>query len=108
VAGERNTGEVTGLVEVGDADSLAKVKIKENLVSLKVDVNVSSDLQFSSFTQYDTGSREVGTNNRLRWTFHPQGDLFVVYNHNIAKGLDNKWRFVSNELPIKVQYTWRF
>jgi hypothetical protein len=109
VTGERNTGEVTALSEgSGETDSLARVKIKENLLGLRFDVNVSSDLQFSSFTQYDTGSRELGSNNRLRWTFHPQGELFVVYNHNITKGPDNKWRFASNQLPIKVQYTWRF
>ena len=24
-----------------------------------------------------------GTNTRLRWTFNPLGELFVVYNHNL-------------------------
>ena len=109
VTGERSTGEVTGLVETGgEADSLARIRIEENLVGFRMEVNVSSDLQFSSLTQYDTQSRELGSNNRLRWTFHPQGDLFVVYNHNMERQLDNRWRFVSNQTPVKLQYTWRF
>jgi hypothetical protein len=27
----------------------------------------------------------LGTNTRLRWTFHPRGDLFVIYNHNVRE-----------------------
>ena len=56
----------------------------------------------------DTESREMGSNNRLRWTFSPYGDLFVVYNHNLIRTDDPRWAFESNQLPIKVQYTWRF
>ncbi len=108
VTGERSTGTVSGLVEVGEADSLASVEIEEELLGVRMEVNVSSDLQLSSVTQYDTQSREMGSNNRLRWTFHPQGDLFIVYNHNIERRLDNRWRFVSNQTPVKLQYTWRF
>lgn len=108
VTGERSTGTIIGLVEAGDSDTLATARIKEKLVGVRIEVNVSSDLQFSSVTQYDTHSRELGSNNRLRWTFRPQGDLFVVYNHNMERGLDRRWRFVSNQTPIKVQYTWRF
>jgi hypothetical protein len=50
----------------------------------------------------------MGSNNRLRWTFNPYGDLFVVYNHNMIRTDDPRWAFESNQLPIKIQYTWRF
>jgi len=106
--GERSTGSVIGVVEGASGDSLASMRINENLLGLRVEINVSSDLQFVTFTQYDTQSRELGSNNRLRWTFHPGGDLFVVYNHNMLRTSDNHWHFGSNQLPIKVQYTWRF
>jgi hypothetical protein len=69
---------------------------------------VSSDLQLVSFSQYDSQSREFGSNNRLRWTFNPRGDLFVVYNHNMVRDRDGGWHFAGNQVPIKVQYTWRF
>jgi len=109
VTGERSTGTVLGLVEVApDVDALAIARIKEELVAVRTEINLSPDFQISSFTQYDTQSRELGSNNRLRWTFHPQGDLFVVYNHNMVRDLQDRWRFVSNQIPLKVQYTWRF
>jgi Domain of unknown function (DUF5916) len=76
------------------------------LVGLKLRLNLLADLQLNSFVQYDTESRTLGTNTRLRWTFHPRGDLFVVYNHNL-RDLDNRFERESNELLIKVQYTFR-
>ena len=106
--GERSTGTVLGVIEVPGGDSLGSLRIKEDLLSLRLEINVSSDLQFASVTQYDTESRELGSNNRLRWTFSPQGDLFVVYNHNAVRGPDNRWGFRSNQIPVKIQYTWRF
>lgn len=93
---ERNVGRLSG----GD--------FTEDLVGGRFNVNVSPDLVFSSFLQYDTESRSLGTNNRLRWTFDPLGALFVVYNHNMARELDDRWLFDSNQLLMKVQYTLRY
>jgi hypothetical protein len=71
-----------------------------------VRVNVSPDLSISSYVQYDTDIDSIGTNTRLRWTFRPVADLFVVYNHNVRSVVD-RWRLESNQLVIKVQYAWR-
>jgi hypothetical protein len=76
------------------------------LVGTKVRLNLSPDLQVNSFLQYDTESRSFGTNTRLRWTFHPRGDVFLIYNHNLRE-LSDRWRRDSNELLVKVQYTVR-
>ena len=111
---ERNEGKVQALpddFDIEEEDELAFVekKFTEELFGARLLLNFSSDLQFSSLTQYDTESKELGSNNRLRWTFHPHGDIFIVYNHNLVRRKEeNRWQFVSNELPIKVQYTWRF
>jgi hypothetical protein len=102
---ERNKGTVTGLV---DSVTVAEATFLEQLYGLRVLLNFSSNLEFSSLTQYDAESRELGSNNRVRWTFSPYGDLFVVYNHNMIRTDDPRWAFESNQLPIKVQYTWRF
>ena len=67
---------------------------------------MSPDLSFASYVQYDTDSELVGTNTRLRWTFTPVADLFVVYNHNVRSILD-RWRLDSNQLLIKLQYALR-
>ena len=60
----------------------------------------------ASYVQYDTDSESVGTNTRLRWTFRPVADLFVVYNHNVRSIVD-RWRLDSNQLLVKLQYAWR-
>ena len=76
------------------------------IVGTKVRLNLSPDLQLNSFLQYDTADSTFGTNTRLRWTFHPRGDLFVIYNHNLRE-LESRWRKEGNELLVKLQYTFR-
>jgi hypothetical protein len=95
-----------------DAGRLREGNFTTDLVGTRLRVNVSPDLQVNSFVQYDTDSRTVGTNTRLRWTFTPVGDLFVVYNHN-ERTIDpitgrRRWAFDSNELLIKVQYAMQY
>jgi len=77
-----------------------------DLIGTRLQLNLSPDLTISSFVQWDNDSRRLGTNTRLRWTFNPLGDLFVVYNHNLADrpgGLG----FDGNALLAKVQYAVR-
>jgi hypothetical protein len=108
--------ELTGEHNVG---RLPQGRFTQDLVGTRVRLNVSPDLQLNSFIQYDNESRSFGTNTRLRWTFHPLGDLFLVYNHNILRELipadpilsrpaDRRWAFASNELLVKAQYTFRY
>ncbi|MGH7490998.1 MAG: DUF5916 domain-containing protein [bacterium] len=110
-SGERNTGKAMGLPDPdeGEGEELVERDYTEELLGLRLLLNFSPNLQISSLTQYDTQSRELGSNNKLRWTFDPLGDIFIVYNHNLVRRVgDNRWEFVSNELPIKIQYAWRF
>ncbi len=81
----------------------------QTLLGVKARLNLSPDLQVNTFVQFDNETRSVGTNNRLRWTFHPQGDLFVIYNHNIRDFKESPagWARDSNELLVKAQYAWR-
>ena len=77
-----------------------------SVVGNRLRVKISPDLSISSYVQYDTDSESVGTNTRLRWTFLPVADLFVVYNHNVHSILD-RWRLESNQLLVKLQYARR-
>jgi len=78
-----------------------------SLVGSRLRVNVSPDLSVASYVQYDTESDSIGLNTRLRWTFRPVADLFVVYNHNVQSVLD-RWQQESNQLSVKLQYAWRW
>jgi hypothetical protein len=93
-SGERNIG------------TLAAGRFTQTLVGTRLRVNVSPNLSIASYTQYDTDSDSVGVNTRLRWTFRPVGDLFVVYNHNV-RSLVERWQLDSNQLLVKLQYAWR-
>ncbi len=94
LAGERNVGSIPA----GD--------FTKDLVSARLRINFSPDLQLSGFVQYDNESESVGANSRVRWTFHPLGDLFVVYNHDVSEWL-NQWQLESNQLLVKLQYALR-
>jgi hypothetical protein len=93
-SGERNVGR------------LATGNFTQTIAGTRLRVNISPDLSIASYIQYDTDSELVGTNTRLRWTFRPVADLFIVYNHNVRSILD-RWRTDSNQLLVKLQYAWR-
>ncbi|MGH9237780.1 MAG: DUF5916 domain-containing protein [Vicinamibacterales bacterium] len=97
------TVEFSGERNIGD---LSAGRFTQTLVGTRLRMNFSPDLSVASYTQYDTESDSVGVNTRLRWTFRPVGDLFVVYNHNVRSLLD-RWQLDSNQLLIKLQYAWR-
>ena len=85
----------------------------QDVIGTRLRLNFSTDLQLASYVQYDNESRSIGSNTRLRWSFSPQGELFVVYNHNWdeelnAVGRRTGWTFASNQLLTKVQYAFRY
>jgi hypothetical protein len=96
LSGERNMGE------------LPSGNFIQYLYSGRVEVKPTPDFQVSSFVQYDNESRSLGTNTRARWTFHPLGDVFVVFNHNLLRSVgDHRFSFDSNQLLVKLQYAFR-
>ncbi len=98
------TIEFTGERNVG---RLSAGSLRQTLVGNRIRLNLSPDLSIASYVQYDTDSDLVGVNTRLRWTFTPAGDLFVVYNHNVRQLLD-RWQLDSNQLIVKLQYALRY
>ena len=77
----------------------------QRLFAVRLSFTPSPDLQLSSFIQYDNESNTIGTNTRLRWTFSPDGDLFIVYNHNLAQSITERWRRESYQLLFKMRYS---
>ncbi|MFC1661181.1 DUF5916 domain-containing protein [Gemmatimonadota bacterium] len=96
--------ELNATRNIGD---LQAGEFDQEVYGLRTLVNVSPDLQLTSFVQYDDESQKLGTNTRLRWTFHPLGDLFLVYNYNVVDRLD-RWALDATQLLLKVQYALRY
>ncbi len=105
ISAERNTGDA---VIEDDTGGLVTEDFLEQVYGVRLLLNLSPNLQLGTLTQYDTESRELGSNNKLRWTFHPNGDLFIVYNHNLIRTHEPRWQFESNQVPVKIQYAFRF
>ena len=101
--------ELSGEHDVG---RLPVGRFTQDVAGTRLRLNVSPDLQLASFLQYDSESRSFGTNTRLRWTFRPLGDLFVVYDHNLRTRDPLTFRrelvFASNQLLVKAQYAFRY
>jgi hypothetical protein len=107
-----NATKNIGRLGAGDFD--------QQVYSLRAVANFSPDLQLTSLVQYDDESRKVGTNTRLRWTFHPLGELFLVYNYNVEDRLldpdstessvnrRRRWVMDGSQLMLKVQYALRY
>ena len=67
------------------------------------------NLVLSSFIQYDTGSENVGTNTRLRWTIRPGNDLFLVWNRGWQRIVtDPNVSLVPESDLIAVKLRWTF
>ena len=100
VSGENNFGH------------LPEGDFSQRLWQLKLVWAFTPDLILSSYSQYDSESREVGVNNRFRWTIRPGRDLFVVWNHGWKRpvGTRGDWSLhpVDDSLVVKIRWTWRW
>ena len=59
---------------------------------------------------YDTESQNAGTNTRLRWTFKPGDDLFVVWNRGWQRIVTDPHVSIipqSDLIAIKLRWTFR-
>lgn len=70
----------------------------------------SPDLLLSTFLQYDSESRDLGLNARLRWTIHPGSDVFLVWNRGWKHPLDEVTTgfLVPEADQIIVKLRWTF
>lgn len=91
---------------------LPQGKFDRRLWKLRAGYDFSPDLRLSSFIQYDNDSNVLGSNTRLRWIITPGRDLFVVWNHGLARqqGADfalSRLDSTFSELSIKLRWTFR-
>jgi hypothetical protein len=76
----------------------------QDLIASRVQVNMTSNLNLSTYIQYDNESRSLGSYSRFRWTFAPRGDIFIVYKHNMTNDITNRWDYLSSQFIIKLTY----
>jgi len=74
-------------------------------------IRLESEPRAHQFVQYDTESQNLGASTRLRWTFRPGKDVFIVWNRG-WKRIDlepHDFNLVPDDqlLAIKLQWTFR-
>lgn len=67
------------------------------------------DLVFSTYVQYDTESRDLGLNARLRWTLQPGADFYLVWNRGWTEMGEGRYHLppVGEQLVLKLRWTLR-
>ena len=74
----------------------------------RLEVNFTPNLGWSNLVQYDTDSRELGFQSRLRWRVRPGSDVFVVVNRGWVHEEDGVFRPYFDRGSAKVQHTFRW
>lgn len=81
----------------------------QRLFLLKLERAWTPDLILSALLQYDTESRELGANVRLRWSFKPGVDAFVVWNRGWQRpDLTGPLAFEPRQETLAAKLRWTF
>ena len=77
--------ELTPQLSVEPSVSYNQVDLPEgrfttNLATTRTTFTVTPEMFVSALLQYNTSTRSLSTNLRLRWEYQPGSELFVVYN----------------------------
>ncbi len=94
-----------------DTASLPEGDFIQRLWQARIVYSFTPNLSLSSYTQYDSESRNLGTNNRLRWTIKPGNDFYIVWNHGWQQPIGNidryNFRPIDDRLVVKLRWTFR-
>ena len=87
--------------------NLKEGSFKTNLIRFIGDFDFTPFISFSSNIQYDDISKNIGMNNRFKYTITPGSDIYFVYNHN---WIDDSGKYKTSSLlgASKITYTHRF
>ncbi len=110
-----NWTSASGRINVGvDAENdfgrLPGGRFIQRLWQVKTVYAFTTELIASVYGQYDSDSRQVGLNARLRWTLTPGRDLFLVWNRNWKHPVSEGALSVSplsDEIVAKIRWTFR-
>jgi hypothetical protein len=78
------------------------------LALFKFDYAISPYLAFSNFAQYDTVSRNIGLQTRVRWIWTPGNEMFFVFNHAWQQTTLDRFESLRTNFRAKLNYMFRF
>jgi hypothetical protein len=99
---------LVGLEAEWSRGTLPAGRFEARVLAGRLELNVSPNLGWSNLVQYDSDSRELGFQSRLRWRIRPGSDLFVVFNRGWVHEADGVYRPYFDRGSAKIQHTFRF
>jgi len=84
---------------------------RTRLALYKLDYAFSPSLSLANFIQYDTDTRNLGLQSRLRWMVKPGSEIFFVINHAWQYTTFDRFERLEAILTnarVKLNYTFRF
>ncbi len=89
------------------------VRLKEgnfntSLLLVRLRYFFSPMLSIQNFVQYDTDSRNIGLQSRLRWILKPGQEVYFVLNHEWKENEMDRFEALRTDVRAKVNYTFRF
>jgi len=88
--------------------ALREGRFYTQVVTARIDYNVTPNVSWQNLQQYDNESRLLGLQSRFRWILKPGNDLFVVVNRGWVETFDDRFGSVFDRTSSKLQYTFRF
>ncbi|RPJ57101.1 MAG: hypothetical protein EHM23_21625 [Acidobacteria bacterium] len=79
-----------------------------SLVMYRLDYSFTPFITLATFTQYDTESRNLGLQSRLRWILTPGNEFFLVLNHAWEENQFDRFEAAQTRFRVKFNYTFRF
>jgi Carbohydrate family 9 binding domain-like/Domain of unknown function (DUF5916) len=98
---------LAAILEENDVD-LPGGSFTSHLASFRTDVAFNSRWSWSNLIQYNNTADAVGVNSRLRFIPEAGREMILVFNHGASVDLNNELHSISNELNLKVSYTFRY
>jgi hypothetical protein len=89
------------------------VRLKEgtfdtSLLLLRFNYFFSPRISVTNFIQYDTDSRNIGLQSRLRWILRPGQEVYLVLNHEWRENVLDRFEASRTDVRAKLNYTFRF
>ena len=87
---------------------LAQGSFDTSLVLVRFNYFFSPRLSVTNFVQYDTDSRNIGLQSRLRWIIQPGQEVYFVLNHEWQENPMDRFEALRTDIRAKLNYTFRF
>jgi hypothetical protein len=87
---------------------LAEGDFSTTLAILRFNYFFSSKLALTNFIQYDTDTRNMGLQSRLRWIIKPGREVYLVFNHEWRENQFDRFEALRSDARAKLNYTVRF